>query len=74
MKSLTIILVGLWLSWSYTNLSSSSALESVVCPVLVFVFLVSLAFWVVARFESGSGHGGGGTVGDDCGGGDGGGD
>jgi len=76
MKSLIIIIVGLLLSWKYTNLSSPSALESMVCPVLVFVFLVSLALWVVVKFESGSGRSGPGSFGPsggDCGGGDGGG-
>lgn len=80
MISWIVILIGLWVSWSYSDLEAQSALYSMVCPLLVFVFLVSLLikFVVLIGPESGrGGHGDGGGgffggSGDGGGGGDGG--
>lgn len=74
MKSLIIILVGLYASWHYTELTSESAVYSVLAPFGVFVFLISLGFWLVlkggygGRSDGGSGyHGGEGGFGGDGG-------
>lgn len=74
MKSLIIILIGLYASWHYTELTSESAIYSALAPFGVFVFLISLCFWLVLkggcgdRSDGGSGcHGGEGGFGGDGG-------
>ena len=74
MKSLLVILIGLFTSWRYTDLSSDSSLCSVLAPLGVFVFLVSLGAWLVlkagfgGRTDGGAGsHGGEGGFGGDGG-------
>lgn len=78
MKSLMIILAGLYGSWHFTDLSSASALYRVFAPFCVFVFLVALLIWLISRGFGGNTHGGDGDGGfwggDGDGGGDGGGD
>jgi len=49
MKSLIIILIGLYASWHFTDLSSESSLYSILAPVGVFVFFISLALWLVLK-------------------------
>jgi len=49
MKSLLIILIGLFVSWYYTDLSSKSSVYSLLAPLGVFVFLIALGFWLVAK-------------------------
>lgn len=84
MKSLIVILIGLFVTWHYTDLSSDNAFQSVLLPILVFIFLVAFAMWLVLKAGfgrrvdrdgySGSGDGGdGGGFFDGDGGGDGGG-
>lgn len=63
MISWIIILIGLWVSWSYTDLGSQSALHSMVCPILAFVFLVSLIIKLVVLIGPDSGRGGHGDSG-----------
>ena len=49
-------------SWHFTELTSDSAWESVVAPVLLFFALVALGFWLVLVAGLGGradGHGGG---------------
>ena len=74
MKSLLIILIGLYASWHYTDLSSENSVYSVLAPLGIFVFLISLGFWLVVkaglsgRSDGGSGfHGGDGGFGGDGG-------
>lgn len=79
MKLFVVIVVGLFLSWHYTDLSSESAFRSVFLPILVFLFLVALAMWLVLKAGFGSrvdrdgtyGGGAGGDGGGFFGGGDG---
>lgn len=52
MKSLFIILAGLVISWIYTDLSSESTLTSIVAPLGVLIFLISLAVWLVLFFHN----------------------
>ncbi len=52
MKSLLIILVGLVLSVRYTDLSSDSAIASLVAPFGIFIFFISLALWLVMLFHN----------------------
>lgn len=65
MKSLLIILISLYACWHYTDLSSDIAIYSVLAPLGVFVFLISLGFWLVAkagcggRADGSSGYNGG---------------
>jgi len=76
MVSWVIITIGLWVSWNYTNLESQSALYSILCPLLLFVFLVSFLMKLVLFLGHGNdrsgheGHGGafwGGSSGGDGG-------
>ena len=75
MKSLIIILIGLYSSWHFTDLSSESSLYSIVAPIGVFVFFISLALWLVLKAGFGGkadssggnlGSGGGFDGGSDC--------
>ncbi|SEQ13553.1 hypothetical protein SAMN03080615_00584 [Amphritea atlantica] len=82
MKSIVIILAGLWISWHYTDLHSDQTLFNMVAPLGVLIFGASLAVWLVLRMGSGGrgsrsdGYSGdsGGFFDGDSGGGDGGGD
>lgn len=64
MKSLIVILTGLYISWRFTDLESESLLLSGLAPFGVFVFLVAFCMWLVlkagfgARTSSGDGAGG----------------
>jgi hypothetical protein len=49
MKSLIIIIIGLYASWHYTDLSSSNVLISALAPFGVFIFLVCFAIWLVLK-------------------------
>ena len=51
MKSLIVIVIGFVISWHYTDISSDAILASVVAPLAVFIFLVSLAIWFVLMFH-----------------------
>lgn len=74
MKSLLIIVIGLFASWHFTDLSSDSTLYSVLAPLGVFIFLISLGIWLVLKAGFGRrDDGGAGYLGSDGGyGGDGG--
>ena len=80
MKALVVILAGLYGAWHFTDLSSPDALNSVVAPFAVFIFLVALMLWLVLKggFAGKAERGGllgdnDGSFGGDGGGGDGGG-
>ncbi len=49
MKVLIIILVGLFVSWHYTDLNSSSVLHSIVLPIVMFIFSVALLIWLISK-------------------------
>lgn len=75
MQPLITILIGLVLSYHFTDVESENAFYSLVCPIGIFIFLCALAIWLVQRFASGlssnsSGDGGAGIGGssDHCGG------
>lgn len=77
MSSWVITLLGLGLSWHFTDLSSEASLQNTICPVLVGIFLIITLFKLVTKSSGGSsGIGGGGFSGDfdggdgGCGGGD----
>lgn len=77
MSSWVITLLGLGLSWHFTDLSSEASLQNTICPVLVGIFLIITLFKLVTKSSGGSsGSGGGGFSGDfdggdgGCGGGD----
>ena len=75
MKSLIVILLGLFTSWHYSDLESESTLYNLVAPIGVFVFLVSLCLWLVLKAGFGEKTDGNGFIGSSSDfGGDGGGD
>ena len=51
MKILILILIGLVVSFIYTDLKSDSALTNIVAPLGILVFLISLAIWLVMLFH-----------------------
>ena len=75
MKSLLIILAGLFFCWHFTNISSEGIFQSVIAPIGLFIFIISFAIWLVLNAGFGrnidNNHGG---FGGDGGGFDGGGD
>lgn len=77
MKSLIFILIGLYLSWHYTDLASDSSIQNALAPLGVFIFLILLAMWFVSKGDrrggTGTSGGSGDYSGDSCSGGDGGG-
>ena len=61
-----IHIVGLMVSWHFTDIESDSSFQSLVCPFFVVVFLIGLLIKVVFAMGPGSGgggHGGGGAGG-----------
>ncbi len=60
MKALLIIIIGLALSWHFTDISSDSAARSVLAPIGLAVFLISLCIWLVFRAGFGKSLGRGG--------------
>ncbi|MES9942975.1 MAG: hypothetical protein ABW104_05585 [Candidatus Thiodiazotropha sp. 6PLUC2] len=74
MISWLVIVVGLYLSWNFTELESASSLQNTLCPILVFLFLIALLVKIVFLMGPSSGRdvgsGGGGFFGGDGGGGD----
>ncbi|ABC30308.1 hypothetical protein HCH_03566 [Hahella chejuensis KCTC 2396] len=79
MISWVVNVVGLCLSFYFTDLTSESVFASIICPVLIALFLISIALKTAvatngSRGYSRDGGGGGGFFGGDGGcGGDGGG-
>jgi hypothetical protein len=57
MKSWVITLLGLGVSWHYTDLNSESSLYSTFCPIMVAVFLIATVI-KLATLSSGSKGGG----------------
>ncbi len=53
MKMLFVIFLGLFSSWHLTDLSSESSFQSIFAPILLFVFLISLAIWIVIKTRLG---------------------
>ncbi len=49
MKSLILISLGLAISWRFTDISSDSALQSVLAPIGVVICLIALCLWLVFR-------------------------
>jgi len=49
MKSIIAILVIGYISWTYTDLSSESSLESVLSPLVFLLCLIALCLWLVLR-------------------------
>lgn len=49
MKSLIVILVAGYFSWSYIDLSSESALESVLSPLMFTASLIAFCLWLVIK-------------------------
>jgi|SaaInlStandDraft_4_1057021.scaffolds.fasta_scaffold63167_1 hypothetical protein len=49
MKSLIIILLGLSISWYFTDLSSDSSRQNMLAPIGVIMFLISFAIWLVLK-------------------------
>jgi hypothetical protein len=54
MKSLIIILAGLWASWHFAELGSGNALTGVIAPLGVIGFLIALALWLVLKVGFGA--------------------
>lgn len=73
MKSLVIILIGIYLSWLYTDLSSEQLLPGVLAPLGLTVFIISLLLWLVLNTTVGHSTGDSGFFSGGDGGGDGGG-
>lgn len=75
MLSWLIRIIGLVVSFYYTDLESKSLIDGVLCPILFAMFLIALALKLVVFLGPGQGgSGGGGGFFDGFGGGDGGGD
>lgn len=80
MKSLIFITLGLWMSWSFTDLDSSNIFQNIFSPLCFFFLLCALITWLVVKAGildkpsgNSSGEGGGFSGGGDGGsGGDGG--
>lgn len=79
MKSLIVIALLIYGSWHFTELTSDSAWESVVAPIILFFSLMALGFWLVLvaglsgradGYGGGDSSGFGGVFGDGGGGGD----
>ena len=70
MKSLVIILIGIYFCWQYTDLSSENLLPGVLAPLGFTVFLISLLLWLLLHTPVGRSNGDGGFIGGDGGGGD----
>lgn len=70
-----IIFGGLAAAWHFTSITSESVFQNTVCPIFVFIFLISSLLKVVIALgpENGKGGHGGGFF-DGFSGGDGGGD
>jgi hypothetical protein len=49
MKSLIIIVIGLYVSWHYTDLESENIIFSGLAPFGVVIFLISLCLWLVLK-------------------------
>ena len=49
--SLVAIICGLVAAWYFTDLVSESAFKSILAPLLVAVFLISLMLWLVMLFH-----------------------
>ena len=47
MKSLIVIIALVAGSWHYIDLSSESALESVIVPIILVLALIGFALWLV---------------------------
>jgi len=82
MKAWLVIIVGLAISWHYTDISSTKTLANTICPTLVIIFLTGFLIKLVFLFVLGNGQrghqgdsgGSFGGFGGDAGGGDDGGD
>lgn len=83
MRSLIVILLGLYGSWDAIDLNSKSVLHNAIAPLAFVLFLIGLAVWLALKlgpgsggYDSGSGwdgndfSDGGGDSGGDGGGGD----
>lgn len=70
MKSLIIIVLGLWGSWYFTDISSSNFLYNALAPFGVFIFLCALLVWLVTKAGLGGKTDSGGSAGGFFGGGD----
>lgn len=51
MKSLVVILAGLWGSCRYTDLYSSDMLFNLMAPLGLVVFVIWLTFWLVVHAD-----------------------
>lgn len=49
MKSLIIIMTGLFGSWHYMDISSEHAFYAAICPILFILFLIAAALWLVMK-------------------------
>ncbi|MFT6101390.1 MAG: hypothetical protein ACJAYF_003953 [Arenicella sp.] len=50
MKSLIVIILGLWGSWYYIEIGSVNLLQNVFAPLGVFIFLCALLIWLLTKF------------------------
>ena len=65
MGSWLVIILGLIGSWQYANLESSSAIQSVLCPLMFGLFLIALLVKIVVLLgHKTSGRSGSGFTGD----------
>lgn len=74
MKGLLFIIAGLICSWYFIDLEASSSFNRIFAPLLLVVFLIALAVWLVMRAGFGRKTGRRGGLGGDLGGFDGGGE
>lgn len=49
MKSLIIILIGLFTCWHFTDLSADSTLQNLVAPLGLMFFIIALTIWLVLK-------------------------
>jgi len=49
MKSFIIISLGLYGSWHFMDLSSDNTFYAAICPILLTLFLISAAIWLVIK-------------------------
>ena len=57
MKSLLVILLGLYGSWHFIDLSSKNSMQNVIAPLFFVLFLIAFFIWLTMRTSSGSNGG-----------------
>jgi len=52
MKSFFVIIIGLFFSWHFMDITSDSVLSGKLAPIIFFIFLISLSIWIALKLHS----------------------